>query len=294
MNGTSDRSLVSVVIPVRNGAQTIAAQLTALSNQAYDGPWEVVVADNGSTDNTADVVEDNRHRLPSLRVVREDRGVGINVGRNAGVRAARGDLVLICDADDVVHPGWISAHVAALNDHDISSGPLDEITLNTREVAAFNAGGSNSKCPVSGGFLPYAYGGNIGFHRRVWEITGGFNDAWQRGATEIEFCWRAQLAGCTIGWTQHGVVAYRHNASLRSEVKRRYRSARAMPRLYSEFRAHGMAGTRSRTALRAWAWLAMRAPQAITDPTLRMKWLQVAAWRAGLLAGSLRHRVVYL
>jgi cellulose synthase/poly-beta-1,6-N-acetylglucosamine synthase-like glycosyltransferase len=48
---------VSVVIPVLNGAATLGRQLEALAGQTYDQPWEIVVADNGSTDGTVELVE---------------------------------------------------------------------------------------------------------------------------------------------------------------------------------------------------------------------------------------------
>jgi len=289
-----DAELVSVVIPVRNGARTIREQLEALAAQLYEGRWELVVADNGSVDGTILVLDAFRGRFATLRVTRANRGVGINVARNAGVRAARGGTILICDADDVVHPGWIAAHVKALEADDISGGPLDEVSLNTREVTAFNAGGEPAGRPVSGRFLPYAYGGNLGFRRTVWEAIGGFDEAWQRGATEIEFCWRAQLAGFTVGWTPQAIIAYRHDSTIQSEVKRRYRSARAVPRLYAQFQEHGMPATRLRPALRAWAWLVFRAPWAVAKREWRIKWLQVAAWRSGLVAGSLRYGTFYV
>jgi glycosyltransferase involved in cell wall biosynthesis len=286
---------VSVVIPVRNGAATLGAQLEALARQEVSEPWEVVVADNGSTDGTAEVAESFRARLPELTVVRVDHGFGINIARNAGVSAARGDRILICDADDVVQPGWIAAHLEGLREYDLTGGALDEETLNTPEVARFNAGPPQAELPTSGGFLPYATGNNMAFHRKVWDAVQGFDEAWVRGATEIEFCWRAQLAGFSLGWVSAAVVAYRHGATLRSEVRRRYRSARAVPRLFAHFRKDGMPGTRTVRALRAWAWIGYRAPSALWGAgAARMKWLQVLAWRAGLVAGSIRYGVWYL
>jgi len=77
-------------------------------------------------------------------------------------------------------------------------------------------------------------------------------------------------------------------------VKRRYRAARSLPRLYAHFRRHGMRGTRTRNAVRAWIWLGFRAPWALVSQTWRLKWLQVLAWRAGLVAGSVRYRVIYV
>lgn len=285
---------LSVVIPVRDGATTIGQQLEALAAQTYDEPWEVVVADNGSTDGTADVVGQHRAHLPRLRVVSADGGVGINFARNAGVRHATGELVLICDADDMVHPGWVRAHARALEHYDLSGGPLDLATLNSAEVAALHADTVQDRCPTTGRFLPYATGCNFGFRREVWEDLGGFDDAWRRGHTETEFCWRAQIAGFTLGWASEAVVAYRRSSSLKGDLKRLFRSARALPRLYRAFRAYGMPRSRLGRALRAWLWLGYRIPWALLDREWRVKWLQVGAWRAGLVAGSIRYGVRYL
>jgi len=98
----TDDPFVSVVIPALNVADTIGDQLDALAHQTYAGAWEVVVSDNGSTDATRERVEVWRDRLPHLRIVDSSRRRGVSPARNVGVEAARGDLVLICDGDDVV------------------------------------------------------------------------------------------------------------------------------------------------------------------------------------------------
>ena len=65
---SSPRS-VSVVMPTRNVAETVGGQLAALAAQTYTGDWELVVADNGSTDDTAPVLHRWADRIPHLRVV---------------------------------------------------------------------------------------------------------------------------------------------------------------------------------------------------------------------------------
>lgn len=285
---------VSVVIPVRNGDATIAEQLDALSRQDFPGSWEVVVADNGSTDRTRAVVEGFFGRVPGLRVVEANDGAGINIARNAGVRAARGRFVLLCDADDVVAPGWVAALARALETDELAGGPVDERSLNAPGVAEFNERKERNGSPVCGRFLPYATGCNLGFRREAWDLIGGFDDAWRRGATEIEFCWRAQLAGLRLGWAPDAVVRYRHAPSIKSEFRRRYVAARALPRLFSQFARHGMPRRALKPAVLAWFWIVYRSPWAAVSSRWRMKWLQVAAWRAGLLAGSVRYRVLYI
>ena len=61
--------LVSVIIPMHNAEATIADQLEALTEQRYEGPWEVIVVDNASTDASVDAVMKFEQRLPALKVV---------------------------------------------------------------------------------------------------------------------------------------------------------------------------------------------------------------------------------
>src|SRR4051812_28957961 len=96
--------LVSVVIPARNAARLLPLQLAALAKQTYAGTWEVVVADHRSADGTARVASEWAARLPCLRVVSVGRRGGANVARNEGARAARGEVLAFCDADDVASP----------------------------------------------------------------------------------------------------------------------------------------------------------------------------------------------
>ena len=61
--------MISVIIPILDGAVTLPVQLGALAGQTYDGDWEVIVADGGSRNETVDVVRAWTSRLPRFRVV---------------------------------------------------------------------------------------------------------------------------------------------------------------------------------------------------------------------------------
>jgi glycosyltransferase involved in cell wall biosynthesis len=104
---------VSVIIPARNAAATIEAQLEAISKQTYSGPWEIIVVDNGSTDGTEHVVRAWRQRLPNLLLVSAPHAQGANYARNVGCHSSRGGLLLFCDADDIVESDWMAAMVEA-------------------------------------------------------------------------------------------------------------------------------------------------------------------------------------
>lgn len=165
--------IASVVIPARNAAHQICGQLLALSKQDFRGEWEVIVSDNGSSDNTARVASSFTDRLPSLRVVDASRGPGINVARNEGSRAARGGIILYCDADDEVSPEWVSAMVAASRSADVLGGRVETARLNgTRALRRMGAHPLESGLSRVRGFLPYASGCNLALKVSVGDSIG--------------------------------------------------------------------------------------------------------------------------
>ncbi|NJN88072.1 MAG: glycosyltransferase family 2 protein, partial [Leptolyngbyaceae cyanobacterium SL_7_1] len=100
---------LTVVIPCYNAAGTIAIQLEALARQEFSQPWELIVADNGSTDGTQAIAEKYADQFTHFRLVDASAQRGAAHGRNVGVSVAQSDAIVFCDADDEVAPGWLSA-----------------------------------------------------------------------------------------------------------------------------------------------------------------------------------------
>jgi glycosyltransferase involved in cell wall biosynthesis len=85
---------------VPHAVKTIETQLEALSHQQWHGGWEAIVADNGSTDGTQDVVARFHGRLPGLRLIDALARRGAAHARNAAVvKEASGEGLAFCDAD---------------------------------------------------------------------------------------------------------------------------------------------------------------------------------------------------
>jgi glycosyltransferase involved in cell wall biosynthesis len=107
---------VSVVLCTWNHARSLARTLTSLAELAPPGcAWELVVVDNGATDDTAAVLHDWRGRLP-LRVEREPR-LGLAYARNTGMAKASGELVVFTDDDVLVDRAWLAVYVDAARRH---------------------------------------------------------------------------------------------------------------------------------------------------------------------------------
>jgi hypothetical protein len=107
--GPGTPGLVSVVIPTYNRAHLIGAAIESALDQTYE-PIEIVVADDGSTDGTADAVAAYGSRVHYHR----QANAGVSAARNLGLRHARGEFIAFLDSDDRWHPWKIAAQVAVL------------------------------------------------------------------------------------------------------------------------------------------------------------------------------------
>lgn len=100
---------ISVITPVYNRADCILRCLESVAAENIGGARvEHVIADDGSTDESAEIVADFAACHPGVQLVRLPRNAGPNAARNAAIAAATGDFVLFIDSDDSLAPGAIS------------------------------------------------------------------------------------------------------------------------------------------------------------------------------------------
>ena len=279
---------VSVVIPVRNGADLLPQQLDALAAQTTRD-FEVVVSDNGSTDGTVDVALARVGEL-DLRVVDSSERPGVSHARNVGIRHAAAAKVLICDADDVVDPGWVAAMSAGLDRHDVVCGRLETGCINSPAVLSWSLPPPADSLPETMRFLPYAYGGNLGLWRSVLDVAGEFDPHFVGGHEEVDFGWRVQQHGLTIGFVPDAVIHYRLRSSLWGTMRQRFWYGRSYVQLYRRFRDAGVPRTPWRAEARSYARFVASLPRDARSGRLGF-WLVTAAWTAGRLAGDVRYRV---
>ena len=104
--------LVSVIVPAYNAAKTIARTLQSVCAQTYRN-IEVIVVDDGSTDETPEIAESMAQADHRIRLIRKDNG-GSASARNCAIRAASGMFLAPIDADDLWHPDNLTKQLAAL------------------------------------------------------------------------------------------------------------------------------------------------------------------------------------
>lgn len=286
--------LVSVVIPVRDGGELFERQLTALAAQTYEGPWELVIADNGSTDGTADRAVHWADRFPvPLRVVDAADANGCPGARNAGTSVAEGNFVTYCDADDEVAPGWLTAMAQAARAADVVGGWLETEVLNDLPVRAWRPAYDRRDLPRAIGWLPFAVGASLGVWRETYDELDGFRQDFPAGADDIEFCWRAQLTGRRVSLASDAVVHYRFRTDLRGMARQFRNYGQGEVVLFRDFRHHGLRRRPVGEVLYSLAWLAKHLPD-LRDDVGKGVWVREAAYQLGRVRGSWQQRLLYL
>ncbi len=283
---------LSAVIPCRNAADRLPRQLEALTREKWQGGWEVVIADNGSTDGTREVAEGFRDRLPHLLVVDASARRGASYARNVGARLASGDAFLFLDADDEIAPGYLPAMADALGHHDFVAAHRDSKSLNTCWVRLSRRSHEYEGFRNFFGFLPHAGGNRMGVRRSIFESVGGFDEN-LLGDEDVDFCWRVQLAGIPLRLVPNATLRYRYRESLRGIFRQARLSGSSDALLYRRYREAGMPGRSMGVGLSEWLRLMRRLPRIRTKSDWA-RWVRRLGQCVGRLEGSLRYRVVYL
>jgi glycosyltransferase involved in cell wall biosynthesis len=281
-------AVISVIVAVKDGLPWLHEQLQALRSQECSSPWELIVADNGSSDGTTLVAQGYAAEDPRMRIVDASHVRGPAAARNVGVDAAFGEILAFCDADDVVHPGWVESWLRALSDADVAAGQNDTWSLN----------GSPAPQPAvprpppqaqQFGFLEAAGSGNMAVRREPFKAVGGFDEDLHVGE-DTDLCWRLQLSGYKFA-IGTGVISRRERSSTLGLLMRSIQYGRCGPVLYRRYRSEGMRAD-PYGALRAWMYLIVSLPK-LLDPQFRRTWARVAGWRIGRLFQSCRDLVFF-
>ena len=277
--------MISVVIPVRDGMPWLEEQLRALDAQRCEEAFEVIIADNGSTDGSLAFASDWSETHRNVRVVDASGLAGTSAARNAGVVVASGEYLAFCDADDVVLAGWLAACVTALRAGDVAAGRFDFWSLNDIPPA-------DPMPPATRqlGFLPAGLGANLAVRRDAFDAVGGFDEQFVPGE-DIDLCWRLQLQGYTFVDAPGAVVAKRARSDFWSAFHQAYTYGQCGPLLHRRYRASG-ARRDVRGALKSWLWLLLSFPR-VAQPSRRIEWARGAGLRLGRLVASYRLRVLF-
>jgi glycosyltransferase involved in cell wall biosynthesis len=281
--------LISIVMPVFNEEEHLGHQLAAISAQRSDRDWELIVADNGSTDESTSIEASWADRDPRIRVIDASGRRGPSAARNIGVAAARGDTLVFCDADDVVAPGWLEAMSRALDRHEFVTGNLDFSSLNPDQP---HRPPKRTGYPAALGFRPSATTVNMGVSRAVFDKVGGFDETLEFGE-DPDFSWRVLEHDVDLADAPDAIVAYRLRDQAPAVWRQQVAWGRSEVALFKRWATAGMPRRTWRAVGRDYVSLLARV-RVLYRPAARLAWVRDAARRWGRVRGSIRQGVRYL
>jgi glycosyltransferase involved in cell wall biosynthesis len=220
--------MISVVVCTRDRAESL--RRTLLSLHAMTTPpglaWEVVVVDNGSRDDTRAVAEATARTTGlALRYVPEPEP-GLSRARNAGVRAARGELIAFTDDDCRVDPGWLAAIDAEFG-ADAGLAVLGgRVELNDPRDRPVAVRPHRERVEVSSlaGIATFMIGCNMTCRRRLFDEIGFFDVRLGAGsripaAEDWDWLYRARRRGARMLYVPEVLVLHDHGRKSQAEVE---------------------------------------------------------------------------
>jgi GT2 family glycosyltransferase len=197
---------VSVIIPCYRQAQYLPLAVHSVVAQTFPD-WELVIVDDGSPDETAEVARRliERHRGRAIRLLRQPNA-GLPGARNAGIRAASGRRVLPLDADDALAPTFLARTMLALD-----GSPSASIAFT--DVARF--GGAEGVVRMGPWDIQTLAQRNVAvctslYDRAVWEAVGGYDENMLSGYEDWDFWLRCAEQGLGAVHVAEPLFFYRY------------------------------------------------------------------------------------
>lgn len=276
---------VSVIVPCHNAAATVGHQISAVLTQLRPDD-ELVLVDNRSTDATRAVLDAAAARDGRVRVVSAEERAGANHARNVGMQAARNRILLFCDADDRVNPGWVQAFRDGLREGGIAGGRATPVDASNHRV-----GDDIGLHEIFGG-PAYPLGASMGLTREVVEAVGGFDESFAGGHDETDLAWRAAVAGWETRFVPAAHILYVQRPEPRAVMRQRRNYARTAILLWTRHpgtvhpNAVSFRATLRRVTRNLPAWVQTRKGTASPEAAAEV------GWGIGLLDGHVRYRIL--
>jgi glycosyltransferase involved in cell wall biosynthesis len=212
---------VSVVVPTYNRGAQVRYCLDALLTQYTRRLYEIVVVDDGSTDDTASVVE----QCPPVRLIRQ-QNAGPARARNRGVEEAQGDVVLFTDDDCVPQADWLDRMAAPLDDPKVAGVKGAYLTRQTALVARFVQIEYEEKYDRlrKRQTIDFVDSYSAAFRRSVFLEAGGYDTDFPTASVEDqEFSFRLAAAGRVLLFIPEARVWHSHADTLAAYVRKKFK-----------------------------------------------------------------------
>lgn len=285
---------LSVIIPCYNAAETVSEQLDALVRQEWDLPWEIIVADNGSTDATAEIVSRYQATHPNIELIDASGKQGPSYARNAGVASARGELVAFCDADDMVADNWVREIAEAIEEHAFVASRMGVHPSSDPQAAELKKN-RQTRDLIKYTYVPYlshAGASGLGIRKHIHDEAGGFDERFVY-CEDADYCWKVQLLGYPLHFASDALIYVRHRETASGQFTQGRNWGEYSVLLVKTYVPRGMPKPRVRDGLKQWKALMKKIPK-LHQRIHRQRFGWALGYRIGHLIGSIRFRIVAL
>lgn len=207
---------VSVVVATYNGSRTLQNCLESLGRLNYDD-YEIILVDDGSTDRTPDVAKS----FPAVRYLRQ-ANQGLSVARNAGIRAATGEIVAFTDDDCRADEDWLYYLVNDLVRSDFAGiGGHNFLPPDDSPVAAavMASPGGPAHVLLTDTEAEHIPGCNMAFYKWALEQVGMFDPVFRKAGDDVDICWRLQDGQFKIGFGPAAFVWHYRRSTVKAYLK---------------------------------------------------------------------------
>ena len=209
-------SKVSVVVATYNGSRTLQNCLESLARLNYDD-YEVILVDDGSTDRTPELAKS----FPSVRYLRQTNQ-GLSAARNAGIRAATGEIVAFTDDDCRADEDWLYYLVNDLLRSDFAGiGGHNFLPPEDSPVAAavMASPGGPAHVLLTDTEAEHIPGCNMAFYKWALEQIGLFDPIFRKAGDDVDICWRLQDGQFKIGFSPAAFVWHYRRSTVKAYLK---------------------------------------------------------------------------
>ena len=217
------RPFISLVIPAYNSSRTIGNCLAMLQRQTYPPElFEVIVVDDGSSDNTAEIARSKRAKV----LVQSNQGAA--VARNLGAKEARGELILFTDSDCAPQEDWIERMVEPFTDPEIVGAKGFYKTRQRETIARFAQVEYDVKCDMlkKDRYIDFVDTYSAAYRRDIFLKVGGFDAIYTTASGEdSELSYKLALMGHKMVAAPDAFVFHQHPDTLFRYLKKKYRNA---------------------------------------------------------------------
>ena len=195
--------MAAVVVSTFNRSHLLPRLVAALEAQQDAPPFEVVIVDDASTDDTATVLADLAARTTlKLTTLRQPVNSGPGAARDVGWRATTAPYVAFTDDDCVPQPQWLAEICAGLDGHDIVQGRTQP---NPEQVGNLGPFSRTLEVPEMNGFFQTC---NVGYRRAWLERIDGFDPRFGHSCEDADLAWRMIDAGASAVFADAAVVRH--------------------------------------------------------------------------------------